>query len=536
MYNLNRNIDSTSSIERSILLNNSVSNNNRFYALIRNLGLVGALLVLSACANKINDLPKEVELEIPQTWESARPDVELESTKEIDLETPKQPELEVEAEAVHENWLDSFEDPELKRYVGIALKNNPDLLDSAAQLRSAIRQVTVAGSSLWPTVQLSLNGRETQQFFGGADGALTLTTARTVSQTIEIAWEADIWGKLTQRKKAAKLSAVAQAELFKAAELSLAANLSRAWYDLITNKLQLELAQRRLESFENTAKLIDENYQRGIRSALDVYLSRTDVQTQLSALADARFNYVQSLRAFKTLLGEYPNADMEFRANLPELENNVSAGLPAQLLTRRPDIRASQLQYEATIANARAAQRDLYPTLNFSGSIGDARNDFNSVVTDNPIETLVAGIVAPIFASGALRAARDQAYYDAESAYANLLQTTLTAFEEVENSLSREATLNQQHDAITEAVKLAEGGLNLALDQYQAGIENYTTVLQSQQSLFNSLENELNIRNALLQNRIGLHLALGGDFRSAEERHDYEPPSMRKKQKSDDES
>ena len=151
------------------------------------------------------------------------------------------------------------------------------------------------------------------------------------------------------------------------------------------------------------------------------------------------------------------------------------------------------------------------------------------------IETLVAGIAAPIFAAGSLRSARDQAYHEAESAYANLLRTALTAFEEVENSLSQETLLAQQHAAIKEAVNLAEGGLNLALDQYQSGIETYTTVLQSQRSLFDTLENELNIRNALLQNRIGLHLALGGDFLSTEirENENHEPPSIRKQQQSE---
>ena len=476
---------------------------------------------------------RQAELDVPQTWQwGTTKSVEIEDSDAANLEQTDElaPTKDLEPEPVLENWLDSFDDPELKRYMALALKNNPDLLGSAAQLRSAIEQVSIAGSSLWPSVELNLGGRQNQQFFTGPDGSPTNISARAISQTIDINWEADIWGKLTQRKKAAALSANAQAELFKAAELSLAANVSRAWYDLVTNKLQLELAQRRLDSFESTAQLIDENYQRGLRSALDVYRSRTDLQTQISALADAKFNYIQSLRAFKKLLGEYPNDNMEFEAKLPELKTSVSAGLPAQLLTRRPDIRASKLQYEAAIASARAAQRDLYPTLSFSGSIGDARSEFNSVVTDSPIETLIAGIVAPIFRSGSLRSARNQAYYEAESAYANLLQTALTAFEEVENQLSRETLLNQQHEALKEAVNLAEGGLNLALDQYQAGLETYTTVLESQRSLFNSLENELNIRNALLQNRIGLHLALGGDIRSAEERENYELPSIKKQQ------
>ena len=510
---------------------NGINPSQGFRPYFRNLTIMGAVLFLSACANKINDLPKEPQLEIPQSWEGSSA-FEIEPAED-DLEQK----IEAEPKPVQENWLSSFDDPELQRYVTQALKNSPDLLDSAAQLRTAIEQVSITGANLWPSVQANLNGRQSLQFFGTGDGvAAEPTTVQTIAQTLDISWEADIWLKLTQRKKAAALSAKAQMELFKSAELSLVANLSRAWYNLVTNKLQLDLAQRRLESFQNTDQLIDENYQRGLRSALDVYQSRTNVQLNISALAEAKFSYIQTLRTFKTLLGDYPSGDMEFEAKLPELTTTVSAGLPAQLLTRRPDIRASQLQYESRIASARAAQRDLYPTINFTGSIGDSRTQFDSAFdTDSVIETLVAGIAAPIFAAGSLRSARDQAYHEAESAYANLLRTALTAFEEVENSLSQETLLAQQHAAIKEAVNLAEGGLNLALDQYQSGIETYTTVLQSQRSLFDTLENELNIRNALLQNRIGLHLALGGDFLSTEirENENHEPPSIRKQQQSE---
>jgi outer membrane protein TolC len=134
------------------------------------------------------------------------------------------------------------------------------------------------------------------------------------------------------------------------------------------------------------------------------------------------------------------------------------------------------------------------------------------------VMTLVGGIAQPLFQAGALKSREEQAYYQAESAYASLVKTTLNAFQEVENSLTREQTLRDQHKAIREAVRLAQGGLDLALDRYQTGIENYTTVLQSQRSLFDSMRSEINLRNALLQNRIGIHLALGGDFATEEQR------------------
>jgi len=474
------------------------------------------LLLLSGCLSRLGHLPKDAKVDVPHTWEKPElPTLEPEIKETV---VPPEP----EPESVKNGWLNSFDDTELNKHVQVALENNPDLWSSAAQLKSAIEQVTITGSSLWPNLRAVGNSssNENTQFDSNSESSGVTTEIRTVSGTLDIAWEADIWGKLTQRKRAAAYSAKAQAELFKAAELSLVANVSRAWYNLVTNKLQLDLAHQRLDSFKRTAELIEENYQRGLRSALDVYLSRTDVQTQLSSLSDSQFNYIRSLRAFKTLLGSYPDTNLEFSSTLPELDNSVSTGLPAQLLTRRPDIKASQLQYKAQIATVKAANRDRYPSITFNGSLGDSRTTFNQMFeNDSAIRSLLASVTQPIFQSGALKSREEQAFYQAESAYASLVKTTLTAFEEVENSLSQESLLFEQHRAIKKAVKLAQGGLDLALDRYQSGIENYTTVLQSQRSLFDSRRNELNIRNALLQNRIGLHLALGGSFSDIENRN-----------------
>lgn len=492
----------------------------------RLLSLSAALLV-AGCGSQIKQLPDHAQIDVPQQWET--------------LNAEHQADTKANQTAAHETvvrngWLNSFNDADLLNYAQHALQNNPNLLASAAQLKSAIRQVTISGAQLWPRIQANFRDNDTE-VKGPAGGVSTVNgvavdsgssnpsagtvtaEVRTISASLDISWEADIWGKLSQRKKSAKLNAKAQAETFKAAEFSLVANVSRAWYILITNKLQVELAQQRLESFERTAALIDENYKRGLRSALDVYLSRTDVQVQISNLAEAKLSYTQSLRAFKTLLGEYPSSKLDFTAVLPEINTPIPTGLPADLLTRRPDIRASQLQYEAQIANAKAANRDRYPTLSFSGSIGDSRDEFDALFeNDNMVKSLIAGIAQPLFLAGELRARAQSALYQAEAAYASYVNTALNAFQEVEDLLARDNALQAQHAATKEAVKFAQGGLDLALDRYQSGIENYNTVLEAQRRLFNSRRNEINIRNALLQNRIGIHLALGGDFTTLENR------------------
>lgn len=470
-----------------------------------------AVMLLAGCATKINQLPDDAQVTVPDAWQTKPEVVTAESAAPAEQSDATST---GEAEPVQSGWLTRFDDPDLNAYVDIALRNNPDLWASSADLKTAIEQVTVTGAQLWPNLRAGVSSNRTDSETDGIT-----TEIRTVSGSLDISWEADVWGKLTQRRRAAAYSAQAQAELYNAAELSLVANVSRAWFNLTTNKLQLDLAEQRLESFQNTAKLIEENYERGLRSALDVYLSRTDVQRQIADLSDSKFNYISSLRAFKTLLGEYPSLSMDFEAKLPTLTGPIPAGLPAELLTRRPDVKASQLLYKSQIANAKAANRDRFPSISFTGSIGDSRDEFNQLFdNNNMVMTLVGGIAQPLFQAGALKSREEQAYYQAESAYASLVKTTLNAFQEVENSLTREQTLRDQHKAIREAVRLAQGGLDLALDRYQTGIENYTTVLQSQRSLFDSMRSEINLRNALLQNRIGIHLALGGDFATEEQR------------------
>lgn len=455
---------------------------------------LAATVFLAGCAGSVRNLPTEPDITVPDNWTLTEA-VEGKPAMVVD-------------EAVVDGWVSSFADAEFAQYAQLALANNPDLMASAAQLKAAIEQVTITGRPIWPSLAIGATRNATDTETDGIE-----TQLRSASAGLDISWEADIWGKLTQRKRAAAFDAKAQAELYRSAELSLVANVGRAWYNLNTNKLLVDLGVQRLESFERTAAIIEENYQRGLRSALDVYLSRSDVQVQISALADDEFNYVASLRAFKSLMGEYPSAAMEFTTLLPELATQIPVGLPAQLMDRRPDVQASRYQYEAARASAKAAQRERLPALTFTGSIGDTRSEFDDLFeNDNIVKNLIGGIALPLFQAGALRSRAQQAAYQAEAAYAGLVRTSLSAFEEVENAISREAALKEQHEALKKAVDLAQGGLDLALDRYQSGIEDYQTVLQAQRSVFNSRLNEITLRNALLQNRISLHLALGGDF------------------------
>ena len=453
---------------------------------LNKLAMVCCLLLLNGCASHFKSFNDEPDINIPENWQAQ----------------------EVQASFKSHNWLADLNDDTLNEYVAIALKQNYNLKASAARLSASFNQIKINTATLLPSASLNVNRNRSKNFINDQE-----IRDNTYSGSFDIRWEADVWGKLNQRRKFALFSAKAQKANYVAARLSLATNVAKAWYNLNSAKLLLNVANLRLASFKKTAQIIEDNYKSGTLTALDVYLSRTDVETEVSNLADAEFVYIQNIRTFKRLLAEYPTVDNDLDAQLPIIEKHVPAGLPSELLTRRPDIIASRASWQADLSSAKSAHRARFPSFSLTGSISDNQANASDLFdSDNLIWNIIGGISQPIFNAGSLKAQQQQAYYTSEASFANYADTILNAYQEVENALSREHILKKQHAALIKAVDLADGGFNLALDQYQSGIVNYTTVLEAQRRVFNTLSNEIRLRNNLLQNRLDLHLALGGDF------------------------
>lgn len=456
-----------------------------FHKLRQVLVVVGCFLV-SGCAGHFKSFNDQPDIDIPSNWQAQ----------------------EVQAPFKNGNWLTELNDEALNEYITVALKQNYNLKSAAARLTASFKLIRINTANLLPSASIAVNRSRSKNFINQQE-----IRDNSYIGNVDIRWEADIWGKLTQRRKSALFGAKAQQANYEAARLSLAANVAKAWYNLNSAKLLQNVAELRLASFKKTAQIIEDNYKSGTLTALDVYLSRTDVQTETSNLAEAEFVFIQNMRAFKQLLAEYPSVEAEMDAELPIIEKSVPAGLPSELLERRPDIIASRALWQSDLASAKSAQRARFPSFNLTGSITDNQQSASDLFdSDNLVWSIIGGLSQPIFNAGSLKAQQQQAYFTSEASFANYAETILNAYREVENTLSREHILKKQHSALIKAVDLADGGFNLALDQYQTGIVNYTTVLEAQRRVFNTLSNEIRLRNELLQNRIDLHLALGGDF------------------------
>ncbi len=204
---------------------------------------------------------------------------------------------------------------------------------------------------------------------------------------------------------------------------------------------------------------------------------------------------------------------MEIEGELPVITDPLPAGLPSELLTRRPDVQEAWLNLLAADADLASAHKARFPSLSLVGSSGITSLEFSDLLDgDNSFWNLAGGVTQPLFSAGRLRAFEDQAAARVELAESQYLQLVYRAFADVENSISRSSSLQKRYESFLEAETNSRAALELALEQYQRGLVSYTTVLESQRQAFDAEATVVQLRNQLLQNRISLFLSLGGEF------------------------
>ena len=213
------------------------------------------------------------------------------------------------------------------------------------------------------------------------------------------------------------------------------------------------------------------------------------------------------------LLGDYPDGKLETGAALPLIETPVPTGLPSELISRRPDLQQAWANLLASDAAVAIAHKQRFPRLVLVASGGDVSEDLDSLLNGTPLAWSILGnLTQPLFNAGRLKAQEQQARARLVQAENQYLDSLYRAFSEVENALSRSRSLQTRYRVVLDAEKNAVAGLNLAFEQYQRGLVSYTTVLEAQRRAFDIQSGVIELRNQLLQNRITLHLALGGNF------------------------
>ncbi|NCG09062.1 MAG: efflux transporter outer membrane subunit, partial [Verrucomicrobia bacterium] len=330
---------------------------------------------------------------------------------------------------------------------------------------------------------------------------------------INLSWELDLWGRLANEHQAARALVEASAADYEAARLSLVAQVSKSWFNLKEAHAQTQLSLKTARSYRKNLETLEARYERGLGDSLELRQLRTEVANAEATLQSRRRAAHQASRNLELVLGRYPAAELKANAQLPELAQPVPAGIPTELLERRPDLQAAKARVQAAEKTTRAKRKVWLPALSLTGSGGTASTEFENLLdSDFRIGSMLGNLTLPLFQGGRIKANVQRAESLLSQAEANYHNIALRAFLEVENALSAEHFLKVESEKLRRANTEASAAESLAWERYQNGTIEFINVLISQRAAAQARSRYINILNQRLQNRIDCLLALGGSF------------------------
>ncbi|GLQ32762.1 efflux transporter outer membrane subunit [Litoribrevibacter albus] len=420
------------------------------------------------------------------------------------FEIPKQWSAEAD-QSVSQAWHQVIASESLDSLIKEALAHNQDIKASASRVLAARSQAEITSGKLWPEIEASFEGRRQRAASG--------MTTNNYSLGLNLSWELDVWGRLSDSEQAALMSYQEQTFLYQSAKQSLAAQVALAWIEAIESKRQYQLAKAQEKSLKDSLDVIEDGFKSGVREALDVYSARAEWINGQTAVLERQQTVNQALRDLSVLLGRYPSLVNDIPdalpINLPTLRTNLSS----RLLEQRPDVRAAYAAVMSQQSNVLVAGANRLPRFTLTGSVGASSDTLSDVLRgDELIWNALGGLTAPIFNAGQLANEEQRQQHLLEAAIAEYRQTALTAFSEVEQSIDNDHWIAQQMATAKDAVAVSKQAEQQAFESYLSGLDNLNTWLQSQRTAFERTSRLMQLETSYFQNRIQLHQALGGQF------------------------
>jgi NodT family efflux transporter outer membrane factor (OMF) lipoprotein len=408
--------------------------------------------------------------------------------------------------SVKDNWLKSFNDPLLDSVVAEAIKNNFELQSAYANVEIAQQNVIIVASKMKPQVGLNFG-------YSGMidDGKSTVYDSGNMYGVVS--WEPDIWGKIRSQKAASFSEYEATALDYEFAKQSLAALTAKNWYLCVETSKIVTLYEQLVANYTEILKLVKTKRDLGKVGELDVAEASANLNAAKNAYIKSTGLLAETKRSLEILIGHYPSARIETAKNFSPLPPTIDAGIPSQLLTRRPDLIAAEKLVIAAFRNQEAARLSLLPSFSFDIGAGLLSDNLLSVLNVNPwMLTSGIGMSIPIYSAGKIPAQIKIANLQQQQAVANYGSVSLKAFQEVENNLMYEDLLAQRLPYMQNEIVNREEAVKIAKIKYELGKMDLLPLLQLQNDLVASEVELIKLQNAQLENRINLHLVLGGTY------------------------
>ncbi len=413
------------------------------------------------------------------------------------------------------DWKEYFTDSRLQNLIAIALANNRDLRVSVLNIEQARAQFQIQRAGQFPGVNGLVNASRQPS---AADGQYANQFQVGVGIS---AWEIDFFGRIGALKEQALAQYLATEEARKAAQISLVSAVATAWLNLQADEELLDISRRTLSTRDESVQLTRLRLENGVSSELDNSQAISLAETARATYAQQRRQRLQDENTLALLLGQPVPADVLSSLTSARLANApamlpLPAGLPSDLLARRPDIRQAEQQLIAANANIGAARANFFPRISLSTSVGTVSDELSGLFKSGSWAFSIAPQLAlPLFDAGRNQATLESARAGREIAVAQYERSIQSAFREVADALAGEATLQDQLTAQRRQAEADSKRFELSDLRYRNGVSSYLDLLDAQRSLFVSEQSLVQTRLLQLQNQVALYRVLGGGWTEA---------------------
>lgn len=415
--------------------------------------------------------------------------------------------------AAEQGWKQFFHDPALQQLIQVALENNRDLRVAALNIDAYAAQYRIQRADLFPAVSATGSGSR-QRLPARASTTGEASISSSYSATLGISsYELDLFGRVRSLSEQALQSYFATEEARRSTQISLVASVANAYLTWQADKELLKLTQDTLATYEQSLQLTTRSADVGVASALDLSQARTAVENARVQLARYTRQVAQDENSLTLLLGTGLPANLTTRPLSDDLLSEVPAGLPSDLLQRRPDILQAERNLLAANANIGAARAAFFPSISLTANAGTLSPDLSGLFKGGSgTWTFAPQINLPIFNAGSLRASLDYAKIQKDINVANYEKAIQTAFQEVSDGLAARRTYNEQLQAQTAYVASNQDYYRLAERRYRIGVDSNLTFLDAQRQLFSAQQSLITDRLAQLTSEVNLYKALGGGW------------------------
>jgi len=406
---------------------------------------------------------------------------------------------------VEAGWIEAFEDPVLVSLVAEAQANNRDLRAAALNVERSRLLAQQSGAALSPQVNATLGSTGQGNFDG--------QSADSLNVGLQASWELDIWGRIRSGQQAAIESAEAADADYRFTQYSIAAGVARTYFGAINAQQQAQIAQDIVTALTETDRIVGVQFDNGVATAQDVALAQANLASSSDTLESANASKDSAVRALEVLLGRYPSTELFVGSTLPTKPADPPAGLPSDLLERRPDLIAAERRIAATIDSVDQAKAARLPSISLTGGVTGASPELSNILNPaNLAWQAASSLLVPVIDGGARKTQVEISTVDQQAAVEAYASAALNAFSEVEQALADGETIARRKVFLEQASVASDEALRLARLQYSEGEIDLLSVLQLEQSAFGARSNLLTLRRLELDQYIDLNLALGGDW------------------------